>query len=69
MTADEVITINFVKVFSIPPARDSAHVKLNCCFHKCVVELTEQPSNHVFEVLQDWEAVLNHISDELEPLP
>ena len=41
---------------------------LNCCFNKAVVELTKQTSNHLFDVLQDWEAELHDVSDDLEPL-
>jgi len=33
------------------------------------VELTEQTSNQLFEVLADWETVLQDLSDHLEPLP
>jgi len=31
--------------------------------------LTEQTSNHLFEVLNDWEAELHDVSVDLKPLP
>jgi hypothetical protein len=34
-----------------------------------VVELTEQTSNQLFDILQDWETDLHDVSDLLEPLP
>jgi len=34
-----------------------------------VVDLTEQTSNQMFEVLQEWEAELHDVSVDLKPPP
>ncbi len=34
-----------------------------------MVELNEQESNQLFEVLSEWETALQDVPDGLEPLP
>jgi gas vesicle protein len=44
------------------PVQNSISVSI-----KTVVELDEQTSNQLFDILQDWNSALQEFSDQLEP--